>query len=93
MHPNGAKKKRLAQAIFSKEGPYLRSPEVTKRPNVTPNKYSEINKNIRGNPSFKTDTPKRGIAINTAGTKPINVLKIAVKVMCYNFSNSYRCNK
>ena len=42
MHPNGAKKKRLAQAIFSKEGPYLRSPEVTKRPNVTPNKYRKL---------------------------------------------------
>ena len=39
-----------------------------------------INKKIRGKPSFKTETPKKGIAIKTAGTKPIKVLKIAVKV-------------
>ena len=37
MQPNGAKKKRLAQAIFSNDGPNLTRPEVTKRPNVTPN--------------------------------------------------------
>ena len=37
MQPNGAKKKRLAHAIFSKEGPNLTNPDVTKSPRVTPN--------------------------------------------------------
>ena len=45
MHPNGARKNKLAQAIFSKDGPNLNNPDVTKRPNVTPNKYNESNKN------------------------------------------------
>jgi hypothetical protein len=36
MQPKGAKKNKLAQAIFSKEGPNLINPEVTKRPKVTP---------------------------------------------------------
>ena len=37
-------------------------------------------KKIRGIPSLRTETPNNGIAISTAGTNPINVLKIAVKV-------------
>ena len=80
MQPNGARKKRLAQAIFSKEGPNLNKPEVTNKPNVTPNIYKAINKNINGNPILKIETPKRGIANKAAGTRPINVLNIAVKV-------------
>ena len=80
MHPRGARKNKLAQAIFSNDGPYLSSPEVTKRPKVIPNKYKEINKKISGIPSLSTDTPNNGMAINTAGTKPIKVLTIAVKV-------------
>ena len=66
--------------MFSKEGPYLKSPEVTNRPKVTPNKYNAINKKIRGTPRRKTETPNKGMAINTASTRPINVLKIAVRV-------------
>ena len=80
MHPKGAKKNKLAQAIFSKEGPYLNNPEVTNRPKVIPKRYNPINKNINGNPRCSTETPKRGIAIITAGTNPISVLIIAVKV-------------
>ena len=53
---------------------------MTSRPSVTPNKYSPISKKIRGTPSFKTETPNKGIAIRTAGIKPIKVLKMAVKV-------------
>ena len=41
---------------------------------------NEINKKISGIPSLRTETPNKGIAISTAGTKPIKVLKIAVKV-------------
>ena len=66
--------------MFSNDGPYLNNPEVTRSPSVIPNKYNEINKNIRGTPSLRTETPNKGIAINTAGTNPIKVLKIAVKV-------------
>ena len=80
MQPSGAKKNKLAQAIFSKDGPNLKRPDVTRRPNVTPNRYKEINKNISGKPSLSTETPNNGIAIKTAGTKPIKVLMIAVKV-------------
>ena len=80
MHPKGAKKNRLAQAIFSNDGPNLSNPDVTNKPRLIPNKYSEINKNNKGKPSFKIETPNKGIDINTAGTNPINVLKIAVKV-------------
>ena len=36
MQPNGAKKNKLAQAMFSKDGPKRSKPEVTKRPNVIP---------------------------------------------------------
>ena len=80
MHPSGAKKNRLAQAIFSNEGPNLTRPEVTKRPKVTPKIYKVINKNIKGSPIFRIETPKKGIAKSAAGTKPIKVLKIAVNV-------------
>ena len=80
MQPNGAKKNRLAQAIFSKEGPNLTNPEVTKRPKVTPNIYNVINKKIKGIPILKIETPKKGIANKAAGIKPIIVLKIAVNV-------------
>ena len=80
MHPNGAKKNKLSKAIFSKDGPYLSNPDVTSKPKVIPNKYHPINKNIKGTPNFKTDTPNKGIAIRTPGTKPIKVLIIAVKV-------------
>ena len=80
MHPKGAKKNRLAHAMFSNEGPNLNSPEVTKSPKVTPNKYKGNSKSNNGNPSLKTETPKSGIAKIAAGTKPISALKIAVNV-------------
>ena len=66
--------------MFSNEGPYLSRPDVTRRPKVTPNRYKANNKKIKGKPSLKTDTPNKGTDIKTAGTSPINVLKIAVKV-------------
>ena len=80
MQPSGAKKNRLAQAIFSNEGPNLTKPEVTKRPKVTPKIYKLIRRKINGKPISKIETPKKGIANRAAGTKPIKVLKIAVKV-------------
>ena len=80
MHPSGAKKNRLAQAIFSKDGPNLIKPAVTNSPRVTPKIYNVIKRNIRGAPILKIDTPNNGIAINEAGISPIKVLKIAVNV-------------
>ena len=80
MQPSGAKKNRLAQAIFSNDGPYLRRPEVTKSPKVIPNKYNANSKKIKGIPRLSTETPNKGIAIKTAGIKPIKVLIIAVSV-------------
>ena len=80
MHPKGAKKNKLAHAMFSNEGPNLNNPDVTSSPKVTPNKYNGNNKNNSGRPSLKTETPKRGIAKIAAGIKPISALIIAVKV-------------
>ena len=80
MHPKGAKKNKLAHAMFSNEGPNLNNPDVTRSPNVTPNRYRGNNKNNSGKPSLKTETPKRGIARIAAGTNPMSALKIAVNV-------------
>ena len=80
MHPKGAKKNRLAQAIFSKDGPNLNNPEVTSRPKVIPKKYNDRSKNSNGKPNLKTETPNKGIAKKAAGTNPMSALKIAVKV-------------
>ena len=80
MHPNGAKKNKLAHAIFSNDGPNLNKPDVTSRPKVIPKRYKDNNKNNNGKPSSNTETPKRGIAKIAAGTMPISALKIAVKV-------------
>ena len=80
MQPKGAKKNKLAQAIFSNEGPNLNRPEVTNRPSVIPKRYKLSSKNKSGIPNLKTETPKSGIAIIAAGTIPLNALKIAVNV-------------
>ena len=80
MHPKGAKKNKLAHAMFSNEGPNLNNPDVTRSPNVTPNRYRGNNKNNSGKPSLKTETPNSGMAKIAAGTKPISALKIAVNV-------------
>ena len=62
MQPRGAKKNKLAQAIFSKEGPNLIKPEVTKSPRVIPNTYSPKSKNNKAGPRLKIETPNKGIA-------------------------------
>ena len=80
MHPNGARRKSDDQAIFSKAGPYFRSPEVTRRPKVIPNKYKLKKSKINEGPKLNIDTPKKGAASSIAGTIPIKVLNKAVKV-------------
>ena len=89
MHPNGAKKNKLAQAIFSKDGPNLTKPAVTKSPSATPKIYKVIRRNIKGNPILKIETPNNGIAIIEAGTRPIKVLKIAVNVNAAIISHTF----
>ncbi len=37
MQPRGAKKNKLAQAIFSNDGPNLSKPAVTSKPKLIPN--------------------------------------------------------
>ena len=89
MHPKGAKKNKLAQAIFSNDGPNLNKPEVTKRPKDTPNKYKFINKKMSIGPNLKTETPNNGIAIIAAGIIPMSVLIIAVSVKAVIISLSF----
>ena len=64
MHPSGARKKSDDQAIFSKAGPYLRSPDVTNRPSVIPKRYKLKKSNINDGPKLNIDTPKKGVARN-----------------------------
>ena len=73
------KKTNLPVQCFQKR-PNLSKPEVTSKPNVTPNKYKENNKNIKEGPNVKTETPNKGTAKIAAGIRPINVLNSAVKV-------------
>ena len=65
---------------YFQRGPNLIKPDVTSRPKVTPKIYKDIRRNVSGAPILKIETPNKGIAIKAAGTKPIKVLKIAVKV-------------
>tara|TARA_B100000035_G_scaffold199661_1_gene170672 strand:- start:1838 stop:2200 length:363 start_codon:yes stop_codon:yes gene_type:complete len=80
MHPNGANKNKDDQAIFSKEGPNLISPELTNKPNVIPNIYKLKNNISKGKPNFKIETPNKGEVKIIAGTNPIKVLIKAVKI-------------
>ena len=71
MQPNGAKKNKLAQAIFSKEGPNRSNPEVTKRPRVTPKIYKVIKRNINGKPiEFSSSAEHVGVVRSTEGNLP-----------------------
>ena len=79
MQPSGANKNKDDQAIFSKAGPYLSSPDETKSPKVIPKMYKLRNKKNNGIPKFKIDIPNNGLVISIAGTKPINVLINAVQ--------------
>ena len=80
MHPKGASKNRDDQAIFSKEGPNLISPELTNKPNVIPKIYKLKNNTSSGKPNFKIETPNNGEVKMIAGTSPIKVLTRAVKI-------------
>ena len=86
IHPKGANKNIVDQAIFSKEGPYLSKPADTRTPKVIPNKYKlkKIkNKNI---PKSKIEMPNNGDVNKTAGIKPIRALIKAVTTRDVNIS-------
>ena len=80
MHPNGANKNIVDHAIFSKEGPNLKSPAETKIPNVIPNKYKLKNKKNKWIPKSNIEIPKRGDVNKIAGTNPIRALIKAVEI-------------
>ena len=90
MHPKGASKNRDDQAIFSKEGPNLISPELTNKPNVIPKIYKLKNKISNGKPNFKIETPNNGEVKIIAGTNPINVLIKAVNINDVMISFNFR---
>ena len=79
MHPSGAKKNKLAHAIFSNDGPNLIKPELTNRPSVIPKIYKLRNKKNNGIPNLRIEIPNRGDVNKIAGTNPIKVLIKAVK--------------
>ena len=79
MHPKGARRNMVDQAIFSKDGPNLNSPEATKIPSVIPKIYRLKKRNANGKPKSNKDIPNRGEVNSIAGTKPIKALINAVK--------------
>ena len=92
MHPKGASKNKDDQAIFSKDGPNLISPELTNKPSVIPNIYKLRNSISKGKPNFKIETPNNGDVNNIAGTNPIKVLIKAVNIkdiiISFNFNGA-----
>ncbi len=79
MHPKGASKNIVDQAIFSKEGPNLNNPAETNKPKVIPKRYKLKKRNARGRPKSNKEIPNRGDVNNIAGTNPIKALIKAVK--------------
>ena len=90
MHPSGARKNKLAQAIFSKDGPNLMRPALTNRPKVIPKMYKLKNSKSRGKPNFKIETPNNGAVKIIAGISPIKVLINAVKIKATIISFSFK---
>ena len=95
MHPKGAKRNIVDQAIFSNDGPNLNSPALTNSPSVIPNMYKLKNNIKSGKPNFKIETPNSGEVKIIAGTRPINVLIKAVKIkdIIISFSFNGAINK
>ena len=80
MHPNGANKNIVDQAIFSKDGPNLSKPAETNKPSVIPKIYKLKKRKAKGTPSLNRDIPNSGEVNRIAGTKPISALIKAVKI-------------
>ena len=69
MHPKGAKRNIVDQAIFSNDGPNLKSPAATSTPSVIPKIYKLKKRKAKGKPKSNKDIPNRGEVNNIAGTK------------------------
>ena len=80
MHPKGANRNIVDQAIFSNDGPNLKSPEATSIPSVIPKIYKLKKSKAKGKPKSNKDIPKRGDVSKIAGTRPIKALIRAVKI-------------
>ena len=80
MHPNGANKNIVDQAIFSKDGPNLNNPAETNNPKVTPKVYKLKKSRKSGRPRLRIDIPNKGDVSNIAGIKPIKALIKAVTI-------------
>ena len=78
MHPNGAKRNIVDQAIFSNEGPNLNNPEETKIPKVIPKIYKLRKRKNKYIPRSNIDIPKSGDVKIIAGINPIKALIKAV---------------
>ena len=72
-------KKNEDHAIFSKEGPNLIKPELTKSPSVIPKIYKLKKRKAKGKPKSNKEIPNKGEVSKIAGTKPIKALIKAVK--------------
>ena len=79
MHPKGASKNIVDQAIFSKDGPNLSNPADTNKPRVIPKIYKLKKRKASGGPKSNNDIPNIGEVNNIAGTNPIKALIKAVK--------------
>ena len=79
MHPKGAKRNIVDQAIFSNDGPNLKSPAATNIPSVIPKIYKLKKRKAKDKPRSSKDIPNIGDVSSIAGTKPIKALIKAVK--------------
>ena len=79
MHPNGANRNIVDQAMFSNEGPNLNNPAETNIPSVIPNIYKLKKRKNKCIPRSSKDIPKRGEVSKIAGTSPIKARINAVK--------------
>ena len=76
--------------MFSKAGPYLRSPEVTNSRSVIPKRYKLKKSKISEGPKVNIETPKKGVARSIAGIIPISVLNSAVAVRAVIISLTFK---
>ena len=86
MQPNGANRNIVDHAIFSNEGPNLKSPAETKIPKVIPKIYKLKKRKNKYTPSSKIEIPNNGEVNKIAGIRPINALTSAVKIREVNIS-------
>ena len=80
MHPKGASRKSVDQAIFSKDGPNLIKPADTNIPSVIPKIYKLKKRKPKGTPKSNKEIPNKGDVSKIAGIKPINDRINAVKI-------------